>query len=820
MAKVNITDAEVIQFAAFSGVYSIWSLTLPFVGYNRTSTGSSSHFGYIFGTTAVGHSYQANGYYVPISLSEIAITDTNSIESGAFSGMSSISSLSVPFVGQSDTAIGLNAHFGYIFGSTYYGGSYNAKGFYIPRNLSRVNISNPSKVSFGAFSGVLSLESLSLPFIGESRTAKGSSAILGHVFGRDYYMDSYEANGYYFPHYLSEINITDSTRIATNAFNGVKSISQINVLTNNTMYASIDGVLMNKSQSIIVKYPEGKNGEYHILNGVTDIGNAFYGAINLNAITIPYSVSNIGDTSFDGAKELTDIYVDTNNLKFSSLDGVLYNKNQTIILKYPEGKIGSYVVPKSVTNMTEDTFMDTKITEIFFEDNGGLTTILDYTFRGANYLNTINIPSFITSIRYWGMVDIAALESINVHEDNMYYTSIDGVLFDKSTTTLLKYPEGRKDSYVIPNGTVRIESNSFHNAQHLISLTIPNSVDFIGEWAFYGAIRLSSVYIPASVIFLNEFSSAGASGLTSFTVDSNNSYYTSLNGVLFSKDMTRIIKYPEGKYGAYSIPSSVTSFGRAFFNARLLTSISIPNGVTTISDGAFEGAEMLTSISIPSGVNRIGYETFLGAVNLITVNLPSSVLSIETSAFDNTPKLVSINVDANNPNYTSQNGVLFNKNKTTLIKFPEGKGGSYVIPDGVITIGYSAFYRAKNLTGITIPSSVVNIYNGAFYEASGLTSIMIPNSVTNIGDSAFLGLINLTNLTIPNSVTSIGSHTFYGTYNLKRIVLSSNLSMIDWNAFSDTNSLTIYIKALSKPNGWHSQWNPDNRPTVWGYSGE
>ncbi|MBP3361440.1 MAG: leucine-rich repeat domain-containing protein [Clostridia bacterium] len=170
--------------------------------------------------------------------------------------------------------------------------------------------------------------------------------------------------------------------------------------------------------------------------------------------------------------------------------------------------------------------------------------------------------------------------------------------------------------------------------------------------------------------------------------------------------------------------------------------------------------------------------------------MPDSVTCIGESAFAFCDSLTNITADALNQTYSSENGVLFDKNKTTLICYPVGKGGEYIIPNSVTCIGDYVFRRCSSLTSVTIPNSVTSIGDGAFYKCSRLTSVTIPNSVTSIGEAAFYECSSLTSVTVPDGVTSISWAAFYECSSLTSVTIPVSVTSIDTCAFEGCSSLT------------------------------
>ncbi len=241
-----------------------------------------------------------------------------------------------------------------------------------------------------------------------------------------------------------------------------------------------------------------------------------------------------------------------------------------------------------------------------------------------------------------------------------------------------------------------------------------------------------------------------------------------------------------------TIPSGFISIGeQAFGNCTGLTSITIPSGFISIGDYAFWNCTGLTSITIQNGVTSIGTGAFWNCTGLTSITIPSSVTSIGVNVFYNCTGLTDITVDSNNSSFCSESGVLFNKDKTTLIYYPLGKNdSSYTIPDGVTVIEQYAFYCNSKLTSVTIPSGVTSIGEMAFRECSGLTSVIVPSSVTSIEYNAFWCCFNLI-IYIPGGIT-IGIDAFYSTAaKITYTVDSSNNVTITDISLSSVNTVDI-----------------------------
>lgn len=499
----------------------------------------------------------------------------------------------------------------------------------------------------------------------------------------------------------------------------------------------------------------------------------------LVSVQLPSSVVSIDQNAFKGCTKLSSINIpdSTATIGFGAFEGCT--------------GLNSISIPSSVTSIGEDAFRDCSSLSGAINIPNGITSIKRGTFEGCSSLSNITIPNSVTEIEEWafanckkwsvvalpsGVTSIgahafsgcASMSSINL--PNGITTIEDGTFNNCSALT----------SIAIPKGVTTIGNQAFQNCQSLSQITIPNSVTAIGEEAFASCADLTSIFISAGVTSIGSNAFGNCENLNSINVAAENTNYCSDNDVLFNKDKTHLIQYPAGKTD---------------------TQYEIPTGVTTVEENAFEGS------------------------SFSEITIPDSITNIVENIVHNCDNLSAINVSAGNPNYSSINGVLFNKEKTTLIKYPSAKQDTtYSIPSGVNSIGEAAFEFCGNLNSVSIPDSVVSIGNQAFFFCENLNSVSIPNSVTSIGGGAFfnctgLHTINiptgvtsiesgvfqgagLTSVTIPAGVTNIKDVAFSGCEQLKTVVIPDSVTEIGYKAFVNCDSLTdVYY------GGSGTQWN-------------
>ncbi|MDO4629991.1 MAG: leucine-rich repeat protein [Planctomycetia bacterium] len=386
----------------------------------------------------------------------------------------------------------------------------------------------------------------------------------------------------------------------------------------------------------------------------------------VTSITIPEGVREIPDNAFTGCENLREIRVAEGNPNYKSVNGVLFSKDGKTLVRYPCGRTEKeYQVPDGVTAVRYGAFFD------------------------CLPLKSVSIPVSVTDMEWSIFAGCRWLREIRVAEGNPNYKSVNGVLFSKDGKSLKVYPAGKGRDYRVPEGTTVIDCGAFEDCDRFVSATIPEGVTEIEAYAFQNGRDLTAVAIPKSVKKIGNHAFHRCIKLTSIT-----------------------------------IPECVTEIGEYTFSVcKALTMVTIPESVTEIGKGAFIGCRNLTSVTIPESVTKIGWAAFAGCRSLGSVTIPENVTEIETRVFERCTCLTEIRVAEGNPNYKSVDGVLFTKDGKKLLSYPYGRDWVYQVPEGVTTIGESAFSDCRRLLIIVIPENVTEIEEFAFYGCLELTIV-------------------------------------------------------------------------------------------------
>ena len=477
---------------------------------------------------------------------------------------------------------------------------------------------------------------------------------------------------------------------------------------------------------------------------VTSIGDhAFLDCPRLKSVTIPKSVTSIGDGAFGICANLASINVAEGNSKYSSEDGVLFDKNKMTLIRYPAGNADiEYTIPNSVTSIGWG------------------------AFRVCTSLASVTIPNSMTSINEYAFYDCTSLASVTIPNS---VTSIGDDAF-KYCTSLA--------SIDIPNSVTSIGQYAFYYCTSLTSVTIPNSVTSIGEYAFSGCTSLASIDIPNSVTSIGNFAFCDCTSLASMMIPNS---VTSIGRCAFNGCMS---------LASINIPNSVTDIGNSVFNGcTSLVSIDIPESVTIIGGSAFSGCTNLASVTIPESVTSIGAYAFRSCTSLTSATIPNSVTSIGECVFSGCTSLARVTV----PNSVTSISYSAFSDCTSLT--------SVTIPNSVTSIRESAFEGCTSLASIEIPNSVTRIYDSAFNGCTSLTSVDI-KSCYNIGDYVFQGCTSLKNVTLSANLSSIGNFSFQGCTSLETINILNKISSIGNSAFSGCTALTtVYLPTSVKTIG-------------------
>lgn len=566
----------------------------------------------------------------------------------------------------------------------------------------------------------------------------------------------------YIPSYLNGYPLT---KIQGDAFQGNMNLK--NVIIPNTVKEIEKWAFSSCKNLVGIKIDED--------SALTKIGmQAFYGCSNLDNITIPDTVTEIGMDAFDRTiwydkKPYGEIYI--NNVLYSYKgempentnivikEGTISivarcfdNKKNLVNIEIPDTVvyIGDYAfddctgltsmeVPNSVTYMGEEAFSGcNNLTSVKLSDN--LKEIKDYSFSGCDKLQDINIPNAVTNIGKGAFSNCSSLKKVSI------------------------------------SNPIEIKDNTFYQCSNLEEVQLLGGALGIGDNAFYSCIKLSDITI---LDVSEEYDGKYSIGANSF------SKCQSLTEITIPKNFTRIGS------GAFSDCSN-------------LEKVNILGSMEFIGAGAFYGTKIssgfvekhirdkdIVSFVIEEGVGQIGDYTFLGAENLKSVHIPSTVYHITEKAFYGCNNLETVTISQDNPCFTIEDGIIYNKNKTILIRCLPGKNTKVEIPNTVTEIEEYAFMGCSKLKGtLTVPGSIKKISEHAFERCTSEIPLVLEEGIESIEARAFSNSHFIGNLTIPNSVTQIRWEAFFNCEKFNGKLNLGKVEYIATGAFANCSGFT------------------------------
>ena len=818
-----------------------------------------------------GVSIIGSGAFEGSIITEMTIPDSvTNIGNGVFRGCTRLTSITIPFVGASKTETEEYARvFGYIFGHTtttnssdtvsgatiqYYDSTRKEfYWYYIPSALKTVVIGNtattiPSNAFYGYSwlksvtigSGVTSMEAYSFAHCSiTSIYYTGDVAGWCEISGLGNVMQSSQTLYIGGKKVSGDLIIPDGvTKISGFAFyncSGLKSIIIPASVTSigNSAFKDCYGLT-----SITIG------------NGVTSIGDYAFQNNSLKSLTIPGSVTAIGSGAFYQCAELTRIDVSENNSVFSSVDGILYDKNKTEIIYVPNAIQGTITIPGSVTSIDNAFYNRYGLTSVTIEN--GVTRIEYEAFKNCTGLTSIAIPDSVTSIGSGAFYGCKGITSITIpfvgasKTASNGYDQVFGYIFGYATRTnssdtvsgaTKQYYDSTQKKYywycipsslktvIIGNTATTIPSSAFENCTNITDITIGDSVTSIGDNAFRECTNLTNISIPDGVTSIGNlafYETAWYNNLPNELIYIGKIAYK-YNGSM--PDNTAITL----KDGTVAIAD------RAFSGCTGLTSITIPDSVTSIAVYAFSGCtglqrvyindlskllnisfanessnplyyaknlylnnSLVTDLVIPDGIININNWVFFENTNIVSISIPASVEYISPLAFAGCSELKRIVVNSGNKKYVSKGNCLIEQIKNDGDKIILGCKTSTIpqyteIPDQIKYIGEYAFYKCDKLQGTVNVLKAVSIGDYAFYGCTGLTGISFGPDLKEIGNYSFYGCTGLTSLTLRNTnktvFPTIGNYAFYGCTGLTSLSLGQT-NTIGNCAFSGCTGLT------------------------------
>lgn len=502
-----------------------------------------------------------------------------------------------------------------------------------------------------------------------------------------------------------------------------------------------------------------------IEEGITGIGeNSFYNCTNMESISIPASMTNIDMHAFNNCWALDAFQVNTNNKNFSDLDGVLFDKSQKIIMKFPEGRTGNYTIPATVAEIGELAFDCSNLKTVIIPN--GVESIGYASFFGSK-IERITLPDSVTSIGFECFSFCYNLEHINLPGG---LQSIPSYAFEECRSLT---------EITIPDNVSTISNVAFCNCTNLRSVSFSCRVRNIYEQAFENCTSLSKVYyngrqISWNAILIEEGNDALTNAEIIFDFPGVSGNWGNLNWMLDSNGLLTIsgrgemdtfrVYSDDGSFGIdlrawhdYSsevqsilIEEGVTTIGQeAFVNFKNLTSVTLSNTVTVVDEFAFSGCSQLSTIMIPESTTQIGLASFEYCAGLKSVMLPKNIGYISCYAFFECTSLSDIFYSGTGNDWSEVYIDEYN-DPLTSASIHYITSADFILPFSLSVISDSAFAGGA-FSYVRLSENTATVEKNAFANCPNLKYVFIPSSTTNIAADAFAGVSNLTILGVGGS---------------------------------------------------------------------
>ena len=577
---------------------------------------------------------------------------------------------------------------------------------------------------------------------------------------------------------LEELNLSgDNVSIGDNAFNNCNKLKTVNLKSGIKSIGSyafrdctvLDDIKLCSELETIGAYAFyncGNLQSIEIPDNVTKIdNNTFENCSSLKSVSIGKSCTTISATAFNNATKLEKITVSADNEKYSSVDGALLNKEKTSIILYPKSKSGEFVIPDTVTSIADRAFSSCpNLTKITIGAN--VESVGAYAFSSCSALTDVVFKDSTIKKKVIGLYAFYNCQALSNVDFGNAVTSIGSFAFmiDKSLESI-EFPDSLESIGRCAFSCYDYGTTGSYFASNLKSVKFGSGLKSIADYAFYENRALNTVKFTG--VALTSIGSESFCNIAITELDLSGTDTSIDREVFYNCNSLETVKL-----------SGVKTIGQnAFYNCRKLTSVELSENLTTIESGAFQSCVALKNIDIPNKVTKLNDNTFSNCSSLKNVSIGSGCTSISTTAFDGTFSIDRITVSEDNKNYTVVDGVLYNKDMTTLVLYPKNRSGEFAVPDTVTTIANSAFDSSPNLTKVTIGKNVKTIGASAFGECKSLKTVIFEDSDTvqkTICDYAFYKCPVLTTVDFGNAVKSIGNYAFYSCQSLNKLDFSKN----------------------------------------------